>query len=140
MVNIREILKYYETGINTGRAIGRILSIDKETVLKIIRIAEKLNIKYEDIKDMNDDALYRLFYPNNSNIKYHKPEPDVNKIIEELRKNKLLTIKMLWEEYIDEHPDGLGYTQFRERIKDKINERDITLHIDRIPGEKMYVD
>lgn len=86
MVNIREILKYYETGINTGRAIGRILKIDKETVLKFIRIAEK------------------------QNIKHHKPEPNVDKIIEELKKNKLLPIKMLWEEYINEHPDGLGHS------------------------------
>jgi transposase len=140
MVNIREIIKYYETGINTGRAIGRILKIDKETVLKIIRIAEKQNIKYEDIKDMHDDTLYKIFYPNNTNIKYQKPEPNIDKIIEELRKNKLMTLKLLWEEYINEHPDGLGYTQFRERIKEKISERDIKLHVERIPGEKMYVD
>ena len=47
---------------------------------------------------------------------------------------------MLWEEYKSEHPDGLGYTQFRERIKNRIDERNIILHIERKPGEKMYID
>lgn len=103
-------------------------------------MAVERNIKYDDVKNMNDEALYKIFYPSNSNIKYHKPEPNVEKIIEELRENKLMTIKMLWEEYIYEHPDGLGYTQFRERIKAHINQRDIKVCIDRIPGEKMYVD
>jgi transposase len=140
MVKIREILKYYETGIPSFSGIGRAIGIDKNTVIKIIKAAQDMNLKYDDVKDANDDELYKLFYPNNVNIKYRKPEPDVEKIIRELGANKTLTIKMLWEEYKNENLDGLGYTQFRERIKSKINERDITIHIERKPGEKMYVD
>lgn len=140
MINIREILRCYEVGLPSFSSIGRTIGIDKNTVTKIVRMSNSLNLKYNDIKNMQDDQLYKLFYPNNVNIKYRKPEPDVEKILKELDANKTLTIKMLWEEYKSENPDGLGYTQFRERIKSKINERDITMHIERKPGEKMYVD
>lgn len=121
-------------------SIARAIDIDKNTVIKIIRISNAINVKYNDIKCLQDDQLYKLFSPNNVNIKYKKTEPNVDKILKELEANKTLTIKMLWEEYISENPDGLQYTQFRERIKSKINERDITIHIERRPGEKMYID
>ena len=66
-----------------------------------------------------------MFYPNNTNIKYHKPEFNIEYILEELSNNKTLPIKMLWEEYLTQNPDGLRYTQFRERIKVAIGERNI---------------
>lgn len=140
MVNIREILRCYEIGLPSFSSMARAIGIDKNTVIKIIRRSDYLKVKYDDIKNMQDDQPYKLFYPNNVNLKYRKPEPNAVKILQELEANKTLTIKMLWEEYKSENPDGLGYTQFRERIKSKTNERDITIHIERRPGEKMYVD
>lgn len=140
LTKIREILQYHESGLESANAIGRALKIDNEAVSRVIKIAKEQKLSYENVKEMDDNKLYLLFYPKNSNIKYTKPEVDVNKILDELRKNKTLTVKMLWEEYKAEHPDGLGYTQFCERIRNSINERKITMHIERIPGEKMYVD
>jgi transposase len=140
VIKIREIIQLYESGIDSFRAIGRALQIDHEAVAKVVRKACALKLNFDDVKCLGDDKLYQMFYPDNTNIKYPKPDVDVEKVIEELRNHKTLTIKMLWEEYKQEHPDGLGYTQFRERIKDKIKERNITMHIQRIPGEKIYVD
>lgn len=140
MPKIREIINLFESGIDSFRAIGRCVNSDHEVVSKIIKIAKEHNLSYLDIKDMSDEKLYEIFYPHNTNIKYQKPEVDVDKVVDELRNNKKLTLKLLWQEYKNDHPDGYGYTQFCEKIREKTNERNITMHIDRLPGEKMYVD
>lgn len=140
MNKIKEIIQVYESGITSYRAVGRIVDVHKDTVKKVISTAQNKKINYQSIKHLSDDAIYKMFYPDNTNIKYHKPEPNIEFILEELKNNKTLTIKMLWEEYLTQNPDGLRYTQFRERIKEAIGERNIRMHIDRKPGEKMYVD
>lgn len=140
MYNIKEVIKVYETGMTSNRAISRIVGVHKDTVKKIISIYLTKNLTYQFIKDLSDDDVYKIFYPNNINIKYNKPEPNIEYILKELKSNKTLTIKMLWEEYLIQNPDGLRYTQFRERIKEAVGERDIRMHIERKPGEKMYID
>ncbi|HON64036.1 MAG TPA: hypothetical protein PLA20_04820 [Bacilli bacterium] len=86
MIAIKTVLKYFEEGLTSSRAIGRITKISKNTVSAIITKAKAQNITYHQIKDLDDDKIYKMFYPNNTNIKYVRPEPDVDKIIDELRK------------------------------------------------------
>lgn len=136
---IKEILEIYEKNSNLSyRKIALMCGCSKNTVKSIIDRASSIGMEFRDLVAMNNEQLRTLFYPN-SNPYSGVPEPNIDEIIEKLRK-KHVTLKMLHEEYKANYPNGIGYTQFCERIRKTINERNLTLHFERKPGEKMEID
>lgn len=138
MDTVRNILKHYDYGITSMREIGRICGCSKNTASTIITIAQSKGINFEMVKTIKDDELKFIFYPNNNPYRMI-PEPDLEYIDKEL-KNKHVTMVMLHEEYLSEHPHGLRYTQFCERYREYIKNRKITMHIERKAGEIMEID
>lgn len=137
MNTIRLILKYRELGYSV-RDVASAANCSKNTVTLIIKMAANLNIDYQKSNELKDDELKEKFYPN-INPYRDIPEPDVDAIIKEL-KNKHVTIKQLHEEYLAAYPHGLQYTQFCERIREKIMSSKITMHIEKKAGEKCEID
>ena len=139
MAEIKRILQVKESNPDfSNRQIGKIVNCSKDTVKAILSVAVSLSIDYPKIKDLNEEEIHHLFYPNN-NPYQNVPEPDVDYCIKELKK-KHVTVKLLWEEYLEEHPNGLRYTQFKQRILLAESASSITAHFERKPGEKMEVD
>ena len=138
MDTVRNILKQYDYGITSMREIGRICGCSKNTASTIITVAQSKGITFEIAKSIKDDELKYIFYPNNNPYRMI-PEPDLEYIDKEL-KSKHVTMKMLHEEYLFEHPHGLRYTQFCERYREYIQSRKISMHIERKAGESMEID
>ena len=61
-INVRLILDLYAGGMSQTQ-ITKTRHISKNSVSSVIRIATEKNILYEDVKDLNDDELYQLFFP-----------------------------------------------------------------------------
>ena len=61
-INVRLILDLYAGGMSQTQ-IAKTRHISKNSVSSVIRIATEKNILYEDVKDLNDDELYQLFFP-----------------------------------------------------------------------------
>lgn len=139
MAEIKEILKLVEDGAGfSDRKIGEIVGCSKNTVGAIKKIAKNINVNYFKIKDMDENEIHELFYPNN-NPYQAVPEPDVEYCIKELKK-KHVSVLLLWKEYIEKYPNGLRYTQFKERIRKSAAATTITAHFERKPGERMEID
>ena len=53
-------------------------------------------------------------------------------------------LTFLWIDYKKEHPDGYQLTQFTEYynryVKENYGDDDVTMAVERVPGEKMYID
>jgi len=139
MAEIKRILKLAEEepGLSE-RKMGEIIGCSKNTIKAIKSIANRLNVNYFSIKDMDEKEIHHLFYPNNNPYE-SIPEPDVEYCIKELKK-KHVTATLLWKEYLEEHPNGLRFTQFRQRILDVESAKTITAHFERKPGERMEID
>ena len=139
MAKIKRILKLAEDepGLSE-RKMGEIVGCSKNTIKAILTIAKRISATYEVIKDSSEEEIHRLFYPNN-NPYQGVPEPDVSYCIKELKK-KHVTVKLLHEEYLEEHPNGLKYTQFKQRILMAESASSITAHFERKPGERMEID
>ena len=136
MAEIKRILQIKE--LNRDWQIGKIVNCSKDTVKVILSLADTLSITYEKIKDLNEEEIHKLFYPNN-NPYQGVPEPNVEYCIKELKK-KHVTVLLLWHEYIEKYPNGLKYTQFKERILKASSASTITAHFERKPGERMEID
>jgi transposase len=137
MMAIRLILKYNEQGFSQ-RDVAKSARCSRNTVLSVLSRATRLNMTLEKVDNLSDTDLYDLFYPRIDPMK-DVPEPDVEYILKEL-KNKHVTLLMLHEEYLEQNPNGLKYTQFCERIRRVIDTRRITMHIERKAGERMEID
>jgi len=68
-----------------------------------------------------------------------RPLPDFAKIHQDLRK-KGVTLNLLWQEYIQVHPDGYRYSQFCERYRRWNKTIDVTMRQVHRAGEKLFVD
>jgi transposase len=51
-----------------------------------------------------------------------------------------MTLKLLWDEYKQAHPDGYGYCQFCLLYRRWAGKLDLTMHQHHRAGEKMFVD
>ena len=67
MAEIKRILKLAEEepGLSE-RKMGEIIGCSKNTIKAIKSIANRLNVNYFSIKDMNEKEIHHLFYPNNN--------------------------------------------------------------------------
>ena len=99
------------------RKLGDAFSCSKTTAKSIVERAAKTNIPLEDLVKLSNDELKMKIYLN-SNPYAHIPEPDIDYCLNEIKKHHR-TVKSLFDEYKINHPDGLGYTQFYTRIKEK---------------------
>jgi transposase len=137
MMAIRLILKYAERGFSQ-RDIAKAARCSRNTVASVLIRATRLKMTFQKALNLSDKDLRNTFYPTIDPMK-DVPEPDVEYIVQEL-KNKHVTLTMLHEEYLDQNPNGLKYTQFCERIRTYIDTRKITMHIERKAGERMEID
>ena len=125
------------------RKIAAIRRISRHSVSEVFRIANERNIAYQDVKDMGDEELYQLFFPEKHFIETMFEEPDYAKIHQELKKVGV-TLKLLWEEYTANcRSTGqlcIQYSQFCKLYRDYADRHRLTMHIRHKPGDKMMVD
>lgn len=108
---IREILRLKDAGLS-NRAIARACKISNSTVGEYIRRAQATGLSWPLPEGLSEDDLFhRLFPQTDSENRAERSIPNWETIREELKK-KGVTLKLLWIEYGDKHPNGYGYTQF----------------------------
>src|SRR5665213_2319459 len=104
MLTAREILKLkYEKELTT-RDIAASAGCSKSSVSNLIKRAKKAGLTWP--VNVSDVRLMQLLYPAVQASKAKTPEPDINYVYREL-KRKGVTLTLLWEEYKEQHPDGL---------------------------------
>jgi transposase len=136
MLTAREILKLkYEKGLTT-RDIAASAGCSKSSVSNLIKRAEKAGLTWP--VNVSDIQLMQLLYPAVQASKAKTPEPDMNYVYREL-KRKGVTLMLLWEEYKEQNPDGLMYTQFCDRYREFKKSNKLEMHKEHTGGE-MEVD
>src|SRR5690554_4269276 len=140
MRKIREVLRLRWGAQLSGRKVARSCGIALSTTQDVIRRAEAAGLSWPLPDNLEDEALEELLYPQPPHSHKARPEPDPAWIHQELKKGKNVTLQLLWAEYKAAHPDGLQYTQFRERYRRWKKDLDVTMRQVYRAGEKMFVD
>ncbi len=141
MDQVKTILRVYlETESIKGTA--RRLGVSKNTVRTYLRKARSHCDDLSKVLLLADTDFLKVFYFSESkasNSRVAVFEDKVNEWIKELSKVGV-TRYLLWEEYREEHPDGYGYSQFCEQLRQVVRRKDLTLSLDHKPGEKIQID
>ncbi len=141
MTKYREILRLFNLGFS-NRNIALSISCSRNTVAKVLKRAQELDISWPLEDKQTDEVLEGLFYPK-QNDRTQKRMPDYDYIHKELLRNGV-SKKLLWTEYMEDcranGDEPLMYSQFCYHIQQDEQKRRATMHINRKPGEQVEVD
>ena len=119
--------------------------IGSGTVAHILQRYKELDLTLDELRAISPNKVEEAFYPPDRTRKEETPLPDYEKAYE--RKNEKgskANLFFLWKEYKQEFPNGYQYTQYVEHynryVKEHYGTLDVAMAVERVPGEKMYID
>lgn len=138
---VKEVLRLTEAGLSQ-RQIAHILRIGTGTVSNYQQAVRRANLSWPLPDDLNDAALERLLWPDQSapaNL-HAKPLPDWAELHQQL-KRKGVTRQLLWEEYCQANPDDhYRYTQFCEHYRQWLKRQKPSMRQIHLAGDKLFID
>ena len=141
MTKYREILRLSSLGFS-NRNIALSVPCSRNTVAKVLKRAQELDISWPLEDNQTDEVLEGVFYPKQCD-RSQKRMPDYDYIRKELLRNGV-SKKLLWTEYMEDcranGDEPLMYSQFCYHIQQDEQKRRATMHINRKPGEQVEVD
>jgi transposase len=140
MRQVRDVMRLKATGVAI-REIARRVGAAPSTVRLTIRRLEAAGLSWPLPADMTDSALeQRLFTSAGTKVGHRRhAEPDWPTVHRDL-KRKHVTLSIIWEEYIDRHPDGYRYSRFCELYRAWEGRLSVTMRQSHTAGEKLFVD
>jgi transposase len=140
MRKITEVLRLKWECHLSNRAIARSCSISHSTVAEYVQRAQEAGLSWPLPADLGEDALFELLFPKPPQSGSRViPCPDWSVIHTELRK-KGVTLRLLWVEYREAHPDGYGYSQFCALYREWAKCLKPSMRLSYKGGEKVFVD
>jgi transposase len=109
------------------------------TVQSYVNRAEVVKLSWPLPDGLDDEALERLLFPHETDYSRRCPEPDFALIHLELKK-KHVTKLLVWQEYREQHTDGMQYSQFCDRYRRWTDSLSVTMRQSHRAGERMFVD
>lgn len=138
MRQIRDVLRLKHAGGLSDRAIGRALGLSYSTVAKYVVRAAAAGLSWPLPADLDEGGLEcRLFQHRLGEPQ--RPQPNWPLVHTELKRPGV-TLRLLWEEYRERHPDGYSLSRFSELYKDWRGRASATMRQRHIAGEKLFVD
>ena len=147
MGKIKQILLQDKAGVSQ-RQIARNLGVNRETVGKYIKSAKADIMGVDGLLELDETELERRL--NGGTAAYSDKRHDELALLlpgieDEMRRGhrRGVTVKLLWEEYRREHPDGYGLTQFRHHYGQYLGAGksvSTVLKDLHVPGQAVYLD
>ena len=137
---IREVLRLkYEIGLS-NRAIARACRVSNSTVGEYITRAKQAGWTWPLPEGVNEEELYRRLFPEGEKPKgTERPVPNWEEIHRDLSRRGV-TLRLLWQEYREQHPDGYGRSQFQELYARWNQAHTTSMRLPHKGGEEMEVD
>jgi transposase len=141
MRHVREVLRLKSTGVAI-REIARRLGSAPSTVRLTLKRSVSAGLCWPLEKDLSDGELEQLLFAETSNKKGHRRlvEPDWSHVHYELKRNKHVTLQVLWEEYIAREPNGFRYSRFCGLYRQWQGQLSVTMRQSHAAGDKLFVD
>lgn len=141
-INVKLILELRDAEMSRN-FIASTRHMSRHSVSDVFHIADEKGIKYADVRNLDENEVYRMFYPDKHATEELFRDPDYDHVHEEL-KGTGVTLKLLWQEYQEkssaEGAIPMGYTKFCEGYSEHVTVNKLTNHLENRPGVKTEVD
>ncbi len=141
MRHVREVLRLKSAGVPI-REIARRVGAVPSTVRLTLKRAASAGLCWPIGEELNEEALERLLFAGSGSKKGHRRlvEPDWSLVHRELKRNKHVTLQILWDEYIAREPDGFRYSWFCTLYRQWEGRLSVTMRQSHAAGDKLFVD
>lgn len=139
MRKILDILRLHFAGKLSNQQVASSLRISKGSVFNCLQRFEASGLPWPLPEDLSQTALHLKLYPKKDAAPEAVPLPDFERLLTELNRPHV-TRQLLFKEYRDAHPQGLGRSQFYERLAHYAREKNVTFHPDHVGGDKLAID
>jgi transposase len=139
---VRDIIRYDHTTDLSERQIARALGISRTVVAKALQAFRASGLEYSSVEQMPDSELQKSLGQEKvpqGGSRYAELSALFPEMAIELKKRGV-TLQLLWETYIGEHPNGYQYSQFWLHFRRWRKSEEISMHIEYKAGEAMLVD
>ena len=141
-INVKLILELLDAGMSRN-SIASTRHMSKNSVSEVMHIAKERNIRFSDVRNLDEQDIYRMFFPDKHAVENMYHDPDYEYIHKELKRVGV-TLKLLWNEYKDscrtENSIPMGYTKFCEGYGSYTISNRLTNHLEHKPGIITEVD
>jgi transposase len=140
MRHVREILRLGSAGISKHE-IARRMGLAPSTVRETLKRFEAAGLAWPLPDGVADADLEARLYKNAGTKQglRRQVEPDWAAVHRQL-KRKHVTLSILWDEYIEQHPDGYRYSRFCDLYRSWEGKLSVTMRQAHAGGEKLFVD
>ena len=118
--------------------------VGSSTVTLIMKRYRELGLTLESLRQMEPKEVEKAFYPPDNLKRSEKPLPDFFTIHGQMMDMKHPNLAFCWLDYKDEHPNGYQLSQFYELYRaflaENFGQESVSMPVERIPGERMYID
>lgn len=139
MRHVKEALRLAAGGLSL-REISRSLGIGHTTAREYLERAQRAGLSWPLPPELNEAELEERLFPKVTAVAAERPLPDWLAVHKDLKRSKHVTLKLLWIEHREAHPDGLGYTQFCTRYHQWLGRQDVVMRLSYPAGERMFLD
>ena len=141
MRRVRELLRLKLGAGVPVREVARRIGIAPSTVRETLSRFTAAGLAWPLPETVTDGVLEEaLFRPAGTKQGHRRrPEPDWAQVHREL-KRKHVTLQLLWDEYIEAHPDGYRYSRFCDLYREWEAKLPVTMRQTHIGGDKLFVD
>jgi len=120
-------------------------NVGSGTLFLIMSRFEASGISIEELKKMPPKDVIELIYPSKNLQRKDIPLPDFQYYYDLLHINgSKANISYCWLDYKEKNPNGYEKTQFYEYydkfVRENYGGKDVSMAVNRKPGEKMYID
>ena len=119
--------------------------IGSGTAQRILKRYEASGMTLDELRAMGPSAVEELIYPPQNLQRKDVPVPDFQYYYDRIHANKSkVNIAFCWLEYKEKNPNGYEKSQFYEYynrfVAENYGSAGISMAVNRVPGEKMYID
>ena len=139
MRHTREILRHKWLLGHGHRLVHATLGVSHGAITATTHRALRAGLDWDAVCALSDDDLEQRLYPPPLPAGTPRPEPDWAHIDLELRK-KGVTLELLSQEHLDQHPDGLRRSAFCDHYRAWKKSRGLVMRQHHLGGEKLFVD
>lgn len=140
MRKITEVLRLKAAGMS-NRDIAASVGAGKTSVYEYLARAEAAGLAWPLPEGLDEAALdARLFPPPSAELAARRPVPEWREVHRELKRKRHVTLRLLWLEWREDHPEGWGYTQFCLHYQRWLAGQDVVMRLSYAAGERMFVD
>ncbi len=147
MHQIRRIIECQQQQRSIRETV-KLTGLSRNTVREYLRRISLSGLDPAGLLSLDDASLGAIVYTEaieksvsgrHADSRYATFEPLLEQYVSELRKRGVTRL-LLWQEYLSQHPNGYGYTQFCDYLKRYLANRQTVMHFTHQPGEQLQVD